>query len=100
MLNLGFYGIMRVNVDLAPLPFPAPGLVVLIVGTVSAFLGILYATTENDLKIMLAHSSIENAGIITVALGAGFVFTAYHLPACAAIAFVAAALSHDQSFLL
>ncbi|MGO8745100.1 MAG: proton-conducting transporter membrane subunit [Thermoguttaceae bacterium] len=91
LLNLGFYGMMRFNADLAPLPFPAPGLVVLIVGTVSAFLGILYATTENDLKVMLAHSSIENAGIITVALGAGFVFTAYHLSACAAIAFVAAA---------
>ena len=59
-------------------------------GTVSAFLGILYATTDNDLKLMLAHSSIENAGIVTVGLGAGLVFTACHLPACAAIAFVAA----------
>ncbi len=90
MLNLGFYGILRFNVDLVPIPFPTPGLIVLIVGTVSAFLGILYATTDNDLKLMLAHSSIENAGIITVGLGAGLVFAACHLPACAAIAFVAA----------
>ena len=91
MLNLGFYGIMRVNLDLVPATLPAAGLIVLVVGTVSAFLGILYATTENDLKTMLAHSSIENAGIITVALGAGMVFAAHHLPALAAIAFVTAA---------
>ncbi len=91
MLNLGFYGIMRVNLDLVPATLPVAGLIVLVVGTVSAFLGILYATTENDLKTMLAHSSIENAGIITVALGAGMVFAAYHLPALAAIAFVTAA---------
>lgn len=90
MLNLGFYGIMRVNVDLVPIASATVGLVVLVVGTVSALLGILYATAENDLKLMLAHSSIENAGITTAALGAGFVFTAYHLPALAAIAFVTA----------
>ncbi len=39
---------------------------------------------------MFAHSSIENAGIISVALGAGIVFMAYHLPALGAMAFVTA----------
>jgi len=68
----------------------APGLIVLAVGAVSAFLGILYATTENDLKAMLAHSSIENMGIVTAGLGAGLVFIASAHPALAAIAFLAA----------
>jgi len=90
ILNLGLYGIVRVNIDLLPMTLIGPGLVVLIVGTVSAFIGILYATTENDLKVMLAHSSIENMGIITAGLGAGFVFTASGHAVLAMMAFVAA----------
>ena len=61
----------------------------LVVGTISALLGILYATTENDLKAMLAHSSIENAGIVVAGFGAGMVFVATDHPALAAMAFVA-----------
>ena len=66
-----------------------PGPVALIVGTVSALLGILYATTDNELKAMLAHSSIENVGIVVAGFGAGMVFVATNHPALAAIAFVA-----------
>jgi len=89
-LNLGLYGILRVNADLMPATHAAPGLVALVVGTLSALVGILYATTDNDLKIMLAHSSIENVGIIVAGFGAGMVFVATSHPALAAIAFVAA----------
>ena len=89
-LNLGFYGFVRVNADLLPMSMVGPGVLVMIVGTISALLGILYATTDNDLRMMLAHSSIENAGIIAAGLGAGFVFTASGHPVLAGIAFVAA----------
>ena len=89
-LNLGLYGILRVNADLMPAAQAGTGLVALIVGTVSALLGILYATTDNDLKAMLAHSSIENVGIVVAGFGAGMVFVATNHPALAAIAFVAA----------
>jgi hydrogenase-4 component B len=89
-LNLGFYGIVRLNGELLPVAMVGPGLVALIIGSVTALLGILYATTQSDLKTLLAHSSIENAGIITAALGAGFIFVASgHFP-IAAIAFAAA----------
>ena len=89
-LNLGLYGILRVNADLMPATQAGTGLVALVVGTVSALLGILYATTDNDLKAMLAHSSIENVGIIAAGFGAGMVFVAANHPALASIAFVAA----------
>jgi len=89
-LNLGLYGIVRLNGDMLPVATVGPGLVVLIIGSVTALLGILYATTQNDLKTLLAHSSIENAGIITTALGAGFVFVALGRAPIAAIAFAAA----------
>lgn len=89
-LNLGLYGILRVNADLLPATHAAPGLIALVIGTLSALLGILYATTDHDLKTMLAHSSIENAGIVVAGLGAGMVFVATAHPALAGIAFVAA----------
>jgi hydrogenase-4 component B len=88
-LNLGLYGILRVNADLLPAAYSTTGLVALIVGTASALIGILYATTDNDLKAMLAHSSIENVGIVVAGTGAAMVFYAAHHPALAAIAFVA-----------
>jgi hydrogenase-4 component B len=89
-LNLGLYGILRVNCDLLPAAFASTGLVALVVGTASALIGILYATADNDLKEMLAHSSIENVGIVVAGAGAGMVFYATHHPALASIAFVAA----------
>jgi hydrogenase-4 component B len=88
-LNLGLYGILRVNADLMPATQVGPGLITLVVGTISALLGILYATTDNDLKTMLAHSSIENAGIVVAGFGSGMVFVATNHPALAAMAFVA-----------
>ena len=90
LLNLGIYGIVRLNGDLLPPISAGPGLLVLVIGTISALVGILYANRENDLKTMLAESSIENMGIVVAGVGAGFVFLALHLPALASIAFVAA----------
>jgi hydrogenase-4 component B len=89
-LNVGLYGILRVNADLLPAAQTETGLVALVVGTISALLGILYATTDNDLKAMLAHSSIENVGIVVAGFGAGMVFVATNHPVLAGIAFVAA----------
>jgi hydrogenase-4 component B len=89
-LNLGLYGILRVNADLLPPSALGPGLVALGVGSASALIGILYATTDNDLKAMLAHSSIENVGIAVAGIGAGLVFVAAGHGVLAAIAFTAA----------
>jgi hydrogenase-4 component B len=89
-LNLGIYGILRLHADLMPPNAVAMGLVALIVGSITALFGILYATTDNDMKTMLAHSSIENAGIIVAAIGASLVFRASGNSVPAAIALVAA----------
>jgi hydrogenase-4 component B len=89
-LNLGLYGILRVNADLLPPVSVGPGLVALVIGSISALVGILYATTENDLKTLLGHSSIENAGIITAGLGMGLTFGAAGHPVLAAVGFLVA----------
>ncbi|NOZ19596.1 MAG: hypothetical protein GXP25_00745 [Planctomycetes bacterium] len=90
ILNLGVYGILRVNLDILPVTSVGPGLLILITGAVSAIVGILYATTENDLKKLLAHSSIENMGITIAGMGAGLVFLASGKATFASMAFIAA----------
>jgi hydrogenase-4 component B len=90
IVNLGIYGIVRVNLDLAPATGAAPGLIVLVIGSLSALIGILYATIQGEMKRLLAHSTIENMGIIAAGIGAAMVFvaTAHHV--VAAIALIAA----------
>jgi len=91
-LNLGFYGILRLNADLIHASY-GTGVLALITGSITALVGILYATTDRDMKTMLAHSSIENAGIIVAALGAFLIYRASAEPVAAAIA-LSAALYH------
>jgi hydrogenase-4 component B len=90
IVNLGIYGIMRVNVDLLPMTSAGPGLVVLLVGALSALIGVLYANVEHNLKTMLAHHTVEQMGIVTIGLGAGLVFVATGHPVIATMAFIAA----------
>lgn len=88
-LNLGIYGIIRINAQILQNAAHGTGVVVLIAGSVSALVGILYATTEDDMKRMLAHSSIENAGIILTGLGAGLLFREAGNYVLSGIAFIA-----------
>jgi len=88
-LNMGLYGIVRINASVLPVTQTAAGIIILITGTLTALIGILYATIENDFKAMLAHSSIENAGIIITAFGAGLLFVANGHRVAAAMAFIA-----------
>ncbi len=97
MIKLGVYGLLRVALDLLGGGPTWWGALVLAVGAASALLGILYALMENDLKRLLAYSSVENIGIVFLGVGAGLLFTARNLPEAAMLAFVAAlyhALNH------
>jgi len=88
-LNLGFYGILRLNGDLVHGGY-GTGVFALVVGSITDLVGILYATTDSDMKTMLAHSSIENAGIIVAGLGAFLIYRASGSPVASAIALTAA----------
>ena len=63
---------------------------VLAVGGGTAVLGVLYALMQNDLKRVLAYSTIENIGLIFVALGLCLAFKANGFLAAAALALTAA----------
>jgi hydrogenase-4 component B len=69
ILNLGFYGLVRFNLQTLG---PGPewwGILVLLVGGVSAAVGILYGIAQKDLSRFVAYSSVENAGIILLGIG-------------------------------
>ncbi len=90
VIKTGIYGMTRIFLDsLGGIPSWA-GLLVLIVGVISAVLGVLYALMEHDLKRLLAYHSIENIGIILMGLGAALIFRVAGHPMLAAVALVAA----------
>src|SRR6266536_3468200 len=90
VIKTGIYGMARIFLDcLGGVPSWA-GLLVLIVGVVSAVLGVLYALMEHDLKRLLAYHSIENIGIILMGLGAALIFRVAGHPQLVAIALIAA----------
>lgn len=97
MTKVAVYAFIRVAFDLLGEPQWWWGVIVLSVGGVTAVLGVLFALFQNDIKRALAYSTIENIGIVFVALGLALAFQANGLGAAAALAFTAAifhALNH------
>jgi hydrogenase-4 component B len=90
MIKLGIYGLLRAGFEwLGPGPAWWGG-TLLVLGAVSAVVGILYALVEADLKRLLAFSSIENIGVILIGVGGALLFAHGGGPGLAALALVAA----------
>ena len=90
-VNVGFYGLWRF---LGILGHPPMWLAaaVLIVGGVTALLGIVFAAVQGRVNRVIAYSSVENAGVILVGYGVGLAGAATHHAAVMAIGLVAASL--------
>ncbi len=98
MLKVALYGFGRFAFQFIGMDVFWYGLVVTIVGLLSAFLGVLYATMEVDMKRILAYSSVENMGIIFAVFGCGMLMMSMGLAPLAIVAFTAAmvhAFSHS-----
>jgi hydrogenase-4 component B len=94
MIKIGIYGLVRILVDVLGGGPDWWGVAILVVGALSAVLGVLYALMQHDLKRLLAFHSIENIGIILLGLGAAIILAARDQDALAAMA-LAAALFHS-----
>src|ERR1017187_737420 len=70
MIKMGLYGILRVLTFLGQ-PAPWWGLTLSALGMLTAIVGISLALQQRDIKRVLAYSSIENMGLIGLALGVG-----------------------------
>ena len=90
MIKTAIYGLIRVYFDFMGGEFPWWwGFTLLVAGTVSALLGVMYALMEHDLKSLLAFHSVENIGIILLGMGAGMIFHTYGLHELAALGLLA-----------
>jgi formate hydrogenlyase subunit 3/multisubunit Na+/H+ antiporter MnhD subunit len=90
MTKVAVYAFVRIIFDLSGPPDWWWGLIVVSVGGGTAVMGVLYALMQNDLKRILAYSTIENVGIVFVGIGLAMAFQANALPDAAALAFTAA----------
>jgi formate hydrogenlyase subunit 3/multisubunit Na+/H+ antiporter MnhD subunit len=90
MTKVAVYGSIRVLFDLLGPPSWWWGTVVLVLGGITAVMGVLYALMQHDLKRLLAYHTVENIGIIYIGLGLALAFQANGMPLPAALAATAA----------
>jgi hydrogenase-4 component B len=76
MIKLGVLGLLRAGFEWLGTGPPWWGVLLVLLGSASALLGVLYALVEQDLKRVLAYSSVENVGLVTIGVGAALVFRA------------------------
>jgi hydrogenase-4 component B len=96
MIKTAIFMFIRFFFDFFPGASAEWGLVFLVLGGISALLGVLYALSEHDLKRLLAYHSVENIGIILLGFGAAVAFFNMHLESFAIFA-LAAALYHTMN---
>lgn len=68
MIKMGVYGVMRIISFMETNLFTV-GIILFTLGIVTGLYGAVLAAVQNDIKRLLAYSSIENIGIIFLAMG-------------------------------
>ncbi len=73
MIKTAVYGLLRFVFSYLGVQNTWWGVAILVLGIVSALMGVAYAFVEKNIKRLLAYSSIENIGIIFIGLGIAFI---------------------------
>lgn len=89
MIKVAIYGLLRFILFVLPTQ-SWWGVLVLLFGTLSAVMGVIYALKEHDIKRLLAYHSIENIGIILMGIGLYLIFLDYGLAALAELSLLGA----------
>ena len=93
MIKTAIYGLIRFVLCYLGVESTWWGITILVIGIISAVLGVAYAFVESNIKKLLAYSSIENIGIIFIGLGIGFIAYAQNYLSVSALA-ICACLFH------
>lgn len=83
VLKVGVYGLLTFSL-LNVLPLWC-GVVVALLGAITAFVGGLYALMEHNINRLLAYHSLENIGIILLGLGVGLIGISVQAPLLVAL---------------
>jgi formate hydrogenlyase subunit 3/multisubunit Na+/H+ antiporter MnhD subunit len=89
MIKTAIYGLIRFVLCYLGVENTWWGIAILVIGIISAVIGVAYAFLETNIKKLLAFSSIENIGIIFIGLGIGFIAFARHNAITGTLAMVA-----------
>ncbi|KAF1081190.1 MAG: Hydrogenase-4 component B [Candidatus Rifleibacterium amylolyticum] len=92
MSKMGFYGLLRVLM-LLPLPRESWGWLLVVGGLLTGIFALIMALAQSDIKKVVSYSSMENAGIILMAIGCSLLAMSWKQPEIAGIA-MAGALLH------
>lgn len=90
MIKTAIYMLIRFSFDFLGAGVQWWGMLVLIIASVSALLGVMYALMEHDMKRLLAYHSVENIGIILIGIGVAMIFMSSGHPDLAAFGLIAA----------
>ncbi len=93
MLKTAIYGMIRVIMNFLGSGPSWWGVSLMTLGVITAVVGVISALMQQDLKRLLAYSSVENIGIIMMGLGTSIIFSSWKMPVPTAIA-LGAALFH------
>jgi hydrogenase-4 component B len=89
MIKTAIFMLIRVFFDFLGAGVAWWGILLLIIASVCALLGVMYALVEHDLKRLLAYHSVENIGIILIGVGVSMIFMASGHPDLAAFGLIA-----------
>jgi hydrogenase-4 component B len=78
MIKTALLLLLRFLFEFLPSPEWWWGGVLVLLGVISAVLGVLNASAQTNIKRLLAFSSIENIGIMFIAFGTAVIFLSYH----------------------
>jgi len=92
MIKTAIYGLLRLVLGFLGADIAWWGYVLLALGIFSTVAGVLYAFISKNIKRMLAHSSVENMGILFIGVGIVFISTAAGAKDVAALALMATLL--------
>ncbi|MFA5300163.1 MAG: proton-conducting transporter membrane subunit [Lutibacter sp.] len=98
MIKMGIYGIIRVLFNLPEMALSI-GLFILFMSIITGIFGISFSIVQNDLKKLLAYSSIENIGVIGIGIGVGVLGEVFHQPIIAVLGWAGALfhlINHSQ----
>ena len=89
MIKTAIFMLIRVFFDFLGAGVAWWGIILLIIASISALLGVMYALMEHDMKRLLAYHSVENIGIILIGVGVSMIFMASGHPDLAAFGLIA-----------
>ena len=90
-LNVAFYAMLRVSFGFLGHPAVWWAVVALLVGALTALIGILGGILQREFRLFVAYSSIENSGLIVTDLGLALMGKAQHRPGLIGVGLIAAA---------